>query len=85
MEPTRRLRATVRGHGLGYVLAVAANRRVPTAAGPIRVDRLPAAPAQTSMAETLRRRRQPRTPLLLLGLDRTATRRCHRHRLTIIC
>jgi SRSO17 transposase len=37
-----RLRATVRGHGLGYVLAVAANRRVPTAAGPIRVDRLPA-------------------------------------------
>ena len=37
-----RLRAAVRGHGLGYVLAVAANRRVPTAAGPIRVDRLPA-------------------------------------------
>ncbi|HEY5842192.1 MAG TPA: hypothetical protein VIU87_12110 [Mycobacterium sp.] len=34
--------ATNRGHGLGYVLAVAANRRVPTAAGPIRVDRLPA-------------------------------------------
>lgn len=37
-----RLRATIRGHGLGYVLAVAANRRVPTPAGPIRVDRLPA-------------------------------------------
>lgn len=37
-----RLRAAIRGHGLGYVLAVAANRRVPTAAGPIRVDRLPA-------------------------------------------
>jgi len=37
-----RLRAAVRGHGLGYVLAVAANRRVPTAAGPIRVDTLPA-------------------------------------------
>jgi SRSO17 transposase len=37
-----RLRATVRGHGLGYVLAVAANRRVPTAAGPIRVDAIPA-------------------------------------------
>ena len=37
-----RLRATVRGHGLGYVLAVSANRRVPTHAGPIRVDRLPA-------------------------------------------
>ena len=37
-----RLRAAVRGHGLGYVLAVAANRRVPTHAGPIRVDALPA-------------------------------------------
>jgi SRSO17 transposase len=37
-----RLRAAVRGHGLGYVLSVAANRRVPTGAGPIRVDALPA-------------------------------------------
>ena len=37
-----RLRAAVRGHRLGYVLAVAANRRVPTHAGPIRVDGLPA-------------------------------------------
>ena len=36
------LRAAIRGHRLGYVLAVAANRRVPTQAGPIRVDRLPA-------------------------------------------
>jgi SRSO17 transposase len=39
-DPT--LRSTVREHRLGYVLAVAANRRVPTAAGPIRVDQLPA-------------------------------------------
>ncbi|MGE5288310.1 MAG: IS701 family transposase [Micromonosporaceae bacterium] len=37
-----RLRAAVRGHGLGYVLAVAANRRVATDAGAIRVDALPA-------------------------------------------
>jgi SRSO17 transposase len=37
-----RLRAVIRGHGLGYVLAIAANRRVPTHAGPIRVDALPA-------------------------------------------
>jgi SRSO17 transposase len=37
-----RLRAAIRSHGLGYVLAVAANRRVPTHAGPIRVDALPA-------------------------------------------
>ena len=36
------MRATVRGHRLGYVLAIAANRRVPTHAGPIRVDALPA-------------------------------------------
>lgn len=37
-----RLRAAVRDHRLGYVLAIAANRRVPTHAGPIRVDALPA-------------------------------------------
>ncbi|EUA14777.1 putative insA [Mycobacterium kansasii 732] len=37
-----RSRARVREHRLGYVLAVAANRRVPTDAGPIRVDALPA-------------------------------------------
>ncbi|MDQ6617493.1 MAG: IS701 family transposase [Actinomycetota bacterium] len=36
------LRKTVREHGLGYVLQVAANRRVPTHAGLRRVDRLPA-------------------------------------------
>jgi SRSO17 transposase len=39
-DPT--LRAAIRGHGLGYVLAVSANRRVPTEAGPIRVDAVPA-------------------------------------------
>jgi SRSO17 transposase len=37
-----KLRAAVRNHGLGYVLAIAANRHVPTQAGPIRVDTLPA-------------------------------------------
>jgi SRSO17 transposase len=36
------LRAVIGGHGLGYVMAIAANRRVPTHAGPIRVDALPA-------------------------------------------
>ncbi|KWX59656.1 IS701 family transposase, partial [Mycobacterium sp. NAZ190054] len=36
------LRADVRTHGLGYVLAIAANRRVPTHAGQVRVDKLPA-------------------------------------------
>jgi SRSO17 transposase len=37
-----KLRAAIRGHGLGYVLAVAANRRMPTGSGRIRVDRLAA-------------------------------------------
>jgi SRSO17 transposase len=36
------LRRTVRAHGLGYVLQVAANRRVPTHAGPMRVDEVAA-------------------------------------------
>ena len=67
-----RLRAAIRGHGLGYVLAVAANRRVPTPAGPIRVDALPALLPSTGLAETLRRRRQPRPTPLLVGLDRAA-------------
>jgi SRSO17 transposase len=36
------LRRTARAHGLGYTLQIAANRRVPTHAGPIRVDQIPA-------------------------------------------
>jgi hypothetical protein len=36
----RRQQAAARGHRLGYVLAVAANSRVPTHAGPIRADAL---------------------------------------------
>ncbi|MBS1694032.1 MAG: IS701 family transposase [Actinobacteria bacterium] len=36
------LRAAIRAHRLGYVLAIAANRFVPTEAGRLRVDRLPA-------------------------------------------
>ncbi|MGH8837577.1 MAG: IS701 family transposase [Actinomycetes bacterium] len=36
------LRRTVRALGVGYVLQIAANRRVPTHAGPIQVDQLPA-------------------------------------------
>jgi SRSO17 transposase len=40
-DPT--LRAAVRDHGLGSVLQVAANRHMPTDAGSIRVDELPAA------------------------------------------
>jgi SRSO17 transposase len=37
-----KLREAIGGHGLGYVLTVAANRRVPTGAGRIRVDKLAA-------------------------------------------
>jgi SRSO17 transposase len=36
------LRRVIRGHQLGYALQVAANRRVPTQAGPLRVDELAA-------------------------------------------
>jgi SRSO17 transposase len=35
-DPT--LRTTLEGRGVGYVLAVASNRRVPTANGPLQVD-----------------------------------------------
>ena len=65
----------IRGHGLGYVLAVSANRRVPTAGRPDPRRCAPRAAARAGLAETLRRRRQPRTPPLLLGLDRAAAPR----------
>jgi SRSO17 transposase len=42
------LRRAVRGHGLGYVLQIAANRSVPTHAGPIRVDELAATAPDTA-------------------------------------
>src|SRR4051812_45040287 len=37
------LRAALEARGVGYVLAIAGNRRLPTAAGPIRADHLAAA------------------------------------------
>ncbi len=37
-----KLHAAIRSHHLGYVLAISANRHVPTPVGTIRVDRLPA-------------------------------------------
>lgn len=36
------LRQVIRGHGLGYVLAISANRRLPTHAGKVRADQLTA-------------------------------------------
>lgn len=60
------LRAAIRGHRLGYVMAIAANRRVLTHAGPIHADALPALipadawqkhspPDQVKQAQTLPR------------------------------
>ena len=49
------LRGTIRDHGLGYVLQVAANRRVPTHAGPMRVDELAATMPGRRVATLLRR------------------------------
>ena len=68
---------------LGYVLAVSANRRVPTHAGPIRVDRLPAQLPRRAWQKHSAGAGQPRPALLLLGLDRAAGRRRHRHRLAL--
>ena len=67
-----RLRAAIRGHGLGYVLAVSANRRVPTQAGPIRVDRLPAQLPRRAWQKHSAGAGSHGPALLLLGLDRAA-------------
>jgi SRSO17 transposase len=67
-----KLRAAIRGHGLGYVLAVAANRHGPHPSGLDPRRCAPGPPAQESMAETLRWQRQPRAPLLLVGVDHAA-------------
>ena len=65
-----RLRAAIRGHGLGYVLAVSANRRVPTAAGPIRVDQLPAMLPRRAWQQHSAGAGSQGPALLLLGVDR---------------
>ena len=75
-----RLRASVRGHGLGYVFAVAANRFVPTAAGPIRVDQLPNKLPKRAWQKHSAGAGSHGPPHLLVGLDRPATRRRRRHR-----
>jgi SRSO17 transposase len=75
-----RLRAAIRGHGLGYVLAVAANRRVPTPRGPTARGCAGAVDPDLRLAETFRRRRSARSTPVLLGLVSPAGRRRHRHR-----
>lgn len=74
------LRAAIRGHGLGYVMAIAANRRVPTHAGPIRVDALPALiPAHAWQTHSAGAGAHGPTPVLL-GLVSPADRNPGRHR-----
>jgi hypothetical protein len=75
-DPT--LRATVRQAGLGYVLQVAANRRIPTGAGMRRVDELAAPLPAKRLEQGLGRARQQRRTDLLLGLDRHRRRRQRR-------
>jgi hypothetical protein len=74
-----RLRAAVRGHGLGYVLSVAANRRVPTGAGPIRVDALPALLPPWAWQRHSAGSRSPRAAAVLVGVVPAAGRRRLRH------
>ncbi len=70
-----KLRPTVRGHGLGYVLAMVANRRVPSAAGPICVDRLSSRLPTWAWQKHSAGTGQSRAPalLLLLNLERAVT------------
>ena len=72
------LRRTVREHGLGYVLQVAANRRVPTHAGPMRVDDAARMLPETAWQTYSVRAWQQRRSALFLGLDRPAARRRRR-------
>jgi hypothetical protein len=78
-----RLRAAIRDHGLGYVLAVSANRRMPTAAGPIRVDRLPAMVPIRPWQKHSAGARRSWPPHLFLGVDHAAGRRRLRHRVPL--
>ena len=80
-----KLRAAIRGHAWATCWPWRPTGASPPRPAPIRVDRAPGAAAQTGVAETLRRSGQPRTALLLLGLDRAAARRQRRHRPPLIC
>ena len=77
--PTPDLRAALETRRVGYVLAIAGTRRLPTAAGPIRADALAAAVGRTG-------REGP--AVLRLGLARAARpdstrRRRGRYRLLV--
>jgi SRSO17 transposase len=70
-----RLRRTSAATARGYVLQIAANRRVPTAAGPIRVDRLAATIPERAWQERSAGTGSKGPPALLLGLGRAAAPR----------
>ena len=76
-DPARRPSAAT---GWATCWRSSANRRVPTAGRPDPRRRAPGDAARAGLAAALRRGRQPRTPPLLLGVDRAAARRRPRHR-----
>ncbi len=61
-----KLRAAIRGHGPGYVRAIATNRRVPTPRGRIRVNALP-----TLIPQHIPGRDTSRALALLVPLDQS--------------
>ncbi|MGH3503549.1 MAG: hypothetical protein ACRDQA_22015 [Nocardioidaceae bacterium] len=71
-DPT--LHRAVRAAGLGYVLQVAANRRVPTGAGTWRVDQIAADLAGRAWQNAVGGGRQQGRTLPLLGVDHAADR-----------
>ncbi len=75
-----RLRAAIRGHGLGYVMAIAANRARAHSCWPDPRRCASSADTDTRLAEALRRRRGARPTPVLMGLVWAAGRRGHRHR-----
>jgi hypothetical protein len=84
-----KLRAAIRLAGLGYVLQVSANRRMPTPVGPIRVDELAARlPARAWQKASAGAGSKGETDVLLgLGRHRRRTERRRRTggRVSITC
>ena len=63
------LRAELEARRVGYVLAIGCDRRVPTAAGPMRADELAAGLPKTGLAAALGRNGSEGAALLRLGAD----------------
>ena len=76
------LRAELEARGVGYVLAIGCDRRVPTAAGPVARRRAHRAPAEAGLAAALGRagRQGPAVLRLGAGRPRPTRRRTTAHR-----